>query len=296
MKLPPLNALRTFEAAARRQSFLLAAKELHVSAASVSRFIKLLEADLNCSLFIRQANGVRLTEAGQKYWSAVRPSLQTIAGISQEYRRREQRQTLQIISIPAIAETWLVSRLWNFQQQHKTIEINLVLDDQPVNLQNNDTTIWLTYSDGHVFGAAAFPMPKDRLTLVCHPKIAQSLKKPDDIVHFAQLVDIDWQSDWYSWLKAAEIDINYNNRAGNRIDFERYSMVVNAAIAGEGVAIGHTALLATYLQQGTLVAPFAIDAAPDKQFYALVAKNPQHNAVKQFINWFSGAKVFTLSR
>ncbi len=290
MKYPPLNALRAFEAAARQQSFLLAAQELHVSAASVSRFIKLLEADLGCTLFMRQANGVSLTDIGEQYWTAIRPSLQAISSISQEYRRQEHRRNLQIISIPAIAETWLVSRLWNFQQQHKNIAINLVLDDRPVNLQDNDTTIWLTYSTGNIPETQAFSMPKDRLTLVCSPEIAQSLKTPADIVNFPQLVDIDWQSDWKVWLRAANLDLSITNP----IDFERYSMVVNATIAGMGVAIGHTTLLATYLQQGTLVAPFAIDAVPEKQFYALVAENPQRKVVKQFINWFSERKAFAL--
>lgn len=288
MKLPPLNALRAFEAAARHKNFLAAAKELHVSAASVSRFIKLLEADLGCTLFMRQANGVSLTDVGEQYWAAVRPSLQVISSVSQEYRRQEHRRTLQIVSIPAIAETWLVSRLWSFQQQHKNIEIKLLLDDQPVNLSGNDTTIWLTYADGNIAGTQAFAMPKDRLTLVCNPEVAKSLKHPKDIAQLPLLVDIDWQADWNSWLTAAELTLDMSNR----IDFERYSMVANAAIAGSGVAIGHTALLENYLQLGTLVAPFAIDAAPAKQFYALIAENPQRKAVKQFINWFAGETIF----
>lgn len=289
MKYPPLNALRAFEAAARHKSFVLAAKELHVSAASVSRFIKLLESDLGCTLFMRQSSGVRLTDVGEQYWAAVRPSLQAIASVSQEYRRQEYRRTLQIVAMPAIAETWLVSRLWSFQQQHKNIEINLVLDDQPVNLQDSDTTIWLTYANGEAQGAQAFAMPEDYLTLVCSPMLAQSLLTPMDIAQHALLVDLDWQSDWSSWLLAA----NLSQAMPNRIEFERYSMVVNAAIAGSGVAIGHTALLETYLQQGTLVAPFAIQAQPAKQFYAMVAENPRRKAVKQFINWFTERQVFS---
>lgn len=289
MELPPLNALRAFETAARHKSFLSAAKELHVSAASVSRFVKLLEANLGCTLFMRRANGVRLTDVGEQYWAAIHPSLQAISSVSQEYRWQEHRRTLQIVSIPAIAETWLVSRLWSFQQQHKNIEINLLLDDQPVNLYDNDTTIWLTYTDGDITGTQAFAMPKDRLTLVCNPEVANALKHPKDIASFPLLVDIDWQADWNSWLKAANLRIDMSNR----IDFERYSMVVNAAIAGSGVAIGHTALLESHLHLGTLVAPFDIDATPAKQFYALIAENPQRKAVKQFVNWFSEAEVFS---
>lgn len=290
MRYPPLNALRAFEAAARHKSFVLAASELHVSAASVSRFVKLLESDLGCTLFMRQSSGVRLTDVGEQYWAAIQPSLQAIVSVSQEYRRQEYRRTLQIVAIPAIAETWLVSRLWSFQQQHKNIEINLILDDQPVSLQDSDTSIWLTYSDGEVSGVQAFAMPEDCLTLVCNPMLAQSLTKPADIADCALLVDLDWQSDWASWLAVAGLPLDMSNS----IDFERYSMVVNAAIAGSGVAIGHTALLETYLQQGTLVAPFPIKAQPEKQFYAMVAENPKRKAVKQFINWFAERRVFAI--
>ncbi|PIE46269.1 MAG: hypothetical protein CSA44_00535 [Gammaproteobacteria bacterium] len=291
MKLPPLNALRAFEAAGRHQSFLSAAKELHVSAASVSRFVKLLESDLNCTLFTRHSSGVQLTDVGEKYLYAIQPSLQTIAAISQKYRRHEFRKTLHIISIPAVAETWLVSRLWLFQQQYKEIEINLTLDDRSIDLQGNDTTIWLNYSDGVFDKTMSFALPRDSLTLVCSPQIAKQLKTPTDIYRFPLLVDIDWQTDWRAWLKAASLAMT---DLPNPIHFERYSMVVNAAIAGEGVAIGHTALLESYLQMGTLVAPFAIETTPDKQFYAVIAENPQRSSVKQFINWFVGQQYFTV--
>lgn len=291
MKLPPLNALRAFEAAGRHQSFLLAAKELHVSAASVSRYIKVLEADLGHILFTRHASGVNLTDVGEQYLLAIQPALQTVATVSNNYRQEKPTRTLKIVSIPAIAETWLVSRLWSFQQQHKNIQINLVLDDQPVQLRPNEATIWLTYSDGQIDGAATFALPKDRLTLVCSPEIAQSLHTPADIFQHPQLVDIDWQSDWQAWLSAAELSPELMK---NRVSFERYSMVINAAIAGSGVAIGHTALLESYFKMGTLVAPFAVDAAADKQFYAVVTENPQRRSVQQFINWFAGRAEFAV--
>ncbi len=234
---------------------------------------------------------MNLTDVGEQYLLAIQPALQTIATVSHDYRQAKHTRTLKIVSIPAIAETWLVSRLWSFQQQHKHIQINLVLDDQPVHIRPNEATIWLTYSDGQIDGAATFAMPKDRLTLVCNPDIAQSLQTPADIMHHPLLVDIDWQADWQAWLSVAGLG---NDLPQNRVAFERYSMVINAAIAGSGVAIGHTALLASYFNMGTLVAPFAIYAAPDKQFYAVVADNPQRRSVQQFINWFAGQAVFSV--
>lgn len=294
MKLPPLNALRAFDAAGRHQSFLLAAKELHVSAASVSRFIKVLEGDLGQILFTRHANGVRLTEMGEQYLLAIQPALQQIASISHDFRQDNTKRRLNIVSIPAIAETWLVSRLWNFQQQHKNIQINLVLDDQMVNLRASEATIWLNYSYGKYEGAKSFALPQDRLTLVCTPEIAQTLKTPSDILDYPLLVDIDWQADWHAWLAAARLTDAETQLTSNHIEFERYSMVINAALAGSGVAIGHTALLDSYLNMGTLVAPFTINATSEKQFYAVVSANTQRRSVKQFVNWFVGQDYFAV--
>lgn len=289
MRLPPLNALRAFESAARNQSFLLAAQELHVSAASVSRFVKLLEADLGQALFIRYPNGVVLTQAGGDYLLAIQPSLQHISLATDKLRQQSVKSRLKIVSIPAIAETWLVSRLWSFQQAYKDIQINLVVDHQTVvdkqlaNLHPNEATVVLNYSNGIRDGADSFAMPKDKLTLVCNHEIAKTLKQPSDIFNQPLLVDIDWQQDWQAWLKRAGLPTKIPN---NHLDFERYSMVLHAALAGKGVAIGHTTLLESYLQTGALVAPFDITAMAEKQFYALVAQNTQCEPAEVFINWF----------
>ncbi len=289
MKLPPLNAVRAFEAAGRHQNFLLAAKELHVSSASVSRFVKLLEEDLGQTLFKRHANGVVLTEMGEKYLLAIQPALQGIATVSEDFRQSTAKRRLTIVAIPAIAETWLVSRLWSFQQTHKDIQINLLLDDQTVVLRASDASVWLTHCEGNRDDADYFAMPEDCLTLVCNPAIAQTLTTPADILKHPLLVDIDWQADWQAWLRAAGLSPAVLTDA---IHFERYSMVINAALAGSGVAIGHTALLDSYLRMGTLIAPFAINATADKQFYAVAARHSSRRSVKQFINWFAGDTLF----
>jgi len=288
MRYPPLNALRAFEAAGRHESFLLAAHELNVSAASISRFIKILEQDLGQTLFIRQSSGVKLSQTGKDYLYTIAPVLQALATISQKFRQAEPSSLLQITTIPAIAETWLVSQLWRFQKRHKHIQINLTIDDKPFNFAGNDHAIWLTYCDGIMPNTLSFAMLQDRLALVCNQQIARRLKTPMDIKNLPFLVDIDWLSDWNIWLAAAKLSYDIDDSTINRVNFERYSMVVNAAIAGTGVAIGHTALLETYLQLGTLVSPFAMTALSDKQFYAVVEKNSPSQAVKDFIRWFSG--------
>ncbi len=304
MRLPPLNALRAFESAGRHQSFLLASKELHVSSASVSRFVKMLETDLGQVLFNRHANGVSLTEAGEQYLLAIQPALQTIATVSENTREQNSKSQLTLIAIPAIAEIWLVSRLWNFQQQHRDIQINLVIDDQLVlnddlvQLTAGEQTIVLNYSHGNQIDTDSFAMPKDRLTLVCNQEVAQSLHCPEDIFNFPLLVDRDWQEDWVAWLQSAKLQsANLWTTSDNKLPsspliferclvFERYSMVLHATLAGSGVAIGHTTLLQSYLQTGALVAPFDITATSEKQFYALTAKNTQMPAVRSFIDWF----------
>ncbi|PIE47663.1 MAG: hypothetical protein CSA42_02540 [Gammaproteobacteria bacterium] len=295
MTLPPLNALKAFDAAGRHQSFMLAAQELHVSPASISRFIKQLETNLGLTLFVRHANGVSLTEQGEQYLLAVQPSLQTIAAVSERFRQQNVKTKLKIVAIPAIAETWLVNRLWSFQQQHEEIQINLVMDDQLVvddqlvPLHPNEATIVLNYSHGDREGADCFAMPKDKLTLVCNHEVAQTLKQPNDIYKHNLLVDADWKEDWYAWLKAATLPTDLPKQYQ---EFERYSMVLHATLAGLGVAIGHTTLLKSYLKTGALVAPFDVQATSTKQFYAVVAKNTQRESVKAFVNWFIGQPHF----
>lgn len=293
MYLPPLNALRAFETAGRHQSFLLASREMHVSSASISRFVKMLEVDLGQTLFIRHANGVSLTKAGEQYLLDIQPSLQNISQISEQVRQKNSKCSLKIISIPAIAETWLVSRLWSFQQQHKDIQINLVVDHQLVDNENlislnpNDSTIILNYSRGDQADAESFPMPKDKLTLVCNQEVAQSLRSVNDILKFPLLVDGDWSEDWFAWLKSAGLWRQLQGTLPeNHILFERYSMVLHATLAGSGIAIGHTTLLQSYLETGALVAPFDITTTTDKQFYALIAKNTQQESIRSFIKWF----------
>ncbi|MPV86636.1 LysR substrate-binding domain-containing protein [Ostreibacterium oceani] len=293
MQLPPLNSLRAFEAAARHNSFLLAANELHVSAASISRFIKVLEADLGVRLFLRKSSGVVLTVAGQHYYHAISPHLNAIADISASQRQQQQRQTLHIFSIPAIAETWLVSQLWTFQQRYKKIEINLVLDDRPPDFLRNENSIWLRYDSANQAGCISFALPQDSLTLVCSPEVAKTLSRPADIFNHCLLVDLDWQSDWLAWLNAASLPVKIPKW---HTGFERYSMVINAAIAGSGVAIGHTALLKSYLDMGTLVRPFAINASTNKQFLAIIDNNQPTTSVKHFINWFLGYPYYDIVR
>lgn len=283
MKYPPLNALRAFVVAGQYQSFLLAAKELHVSAASISRFIKLLENDLGLALFTRHPNGVELTEEGKNYLHAIQPALHTLATTSDAFRQHSAKRRLTIIAIPAIAETWLVSRLWQFQQLHDDIQINLELNDRPVKLHPNDEIVWLTHADQPSGNGQYFAMPKDQLTLICTPDIAKTMKQPRDALTHPQLVDIDWTSDWPLWLHQAGIT---HTTLPHPISFERYSMVINAALAGSGVAIGHTVLVKSYLDMGTLVAPFDVSTTPNKQFYAVIAPNTQQRSVKQFIDWF----------
>ncbi len=283
MKLPPLKALRAFEAAGRHQSFLLAANELHISAASISRFIKILEDYLGFELFVRKSNGVQLSEKGGKYYLNISPSLNEIAKVTKQVKQKDSKKTIQITSIPAIAETWLVSKLWEFQQEFKDIEINLILDDKQVDFTNSETDIWLTLSDGEHKNCDSYHLQNSYLTLVCNSEIGSSLTNLNDIFNYPLLCDIDWNDDWSRWFEKANVNIMPHKT----IDFERYSMVINAAIAGFGLAIGRTSIIKSYLDMGTLVAPFDIRVSSKRQFYAVISKNQNSEAVDKFIKWFS---------
>ncbi len=283
MKLPPLNAVRAFESAARNQSFLLAANELFVSAASISRFIKILESELGFILFTRKSSGVKLTEKGSDYYLSLHPLLNEISKITEQAKAKEQKKVIQITSIPAIAETWLVSKLWDFQKKYKDIEINLSLDDKDIDFVSGKTDIWLTFSEEEYKNCKCFTLQDNRLILVSNPKIAKNIINPEDVFKFPLLYDLDWANDWQEWLKKANL-LDCNQQ---RDGFERYSMVINAAIAGSGIAVGRTALIQSYLDTGVLVQVSDVVVRTKQQFYAVISNDNNSDNVNKFIKWFS---------
>ncbi len=289
-RLPPLNALRAFEAAARHVSFARAAEELNVTPGAVSQQIKALETHLGLRLFRRLPRGLALTTIAERYTRRVAEALDLIDAATAETVEPDGARRLAISALPAFAEKWLVPRLGRFRDGHPAIEIALAADEAIVDLGAGAADLALRYGQGGsggVFrGLSAERLFDDEIFPVCSPTLLTGpypLTGPWDLAAHTLLHDVPWSGDWRAWLTAAGID---GIDAGRGPSFTLYSMAVDAAVKGIGVLIGHRVLVAEELADGRLVAPFDLRLPLPKGFYLVsteaAAARP---SVQSFRDW-----------
>jgi LysR family glycine cleavage system transcriptional activator len=289
-RLPPLNAVRAFEAAGRHGSFLLAARELRVTAGAISHQVKALEAFLGVRLFHRLQRGIALTDAGLNYLAGSRDAFDRLAAATEQLAIGNRARTLRISALPAFAEKWLVPRLQHFQERCPEVDVRLAADAELVDFISRDYDVGLRYTDGRHLGLRVDLLFEEQIFPVCSPALLRGqrpLRRPADLAEQTLLYDVHWQDDWRQWLGGVGLN-NLKPRQESR--FTLYSMALEAAIRGGGVLIGHSALIADDLASGRLVAPFA-ERMPAPHAYYLVCPRwaEPRQAVQSFRNWLSGA-------
>jgi LysR family glycine cleavage system transcriptional activator len=283
-RLPPLSSLRAFEAAARHLSFTRAAAELHVTQAAVSHQVKALEDWLGLKLFRRQNRNVFLTEAGQAYLPAVREAFDGLADATRRLRQRDGEGKLTVTVTLSFAAKWLMPRLGRFRRLHPDIEFRIDATDRNVDLAREEVDVGLRYGSGSWPGLAARRLLNEELFPVCSPALAAALKRPEDLAKHTLLHD-DMRQDWRMWLLAAGVRGVDPTRGPV---FSSSAMCVQAAIDGEGVALGRSALVAADLAAGRLVRPFAVNLPTEFAYY--VVYTPQAGElprVKAFVEWLA---------
>ena len=291
-RLPPLNALRTFEAAARRLSFSRAADELHVTHSAVSHQVKALEEFLGVTLLHRHTRAVRLTDAGQAYLPVLRDAFDRIAEVTEGLLGGESAGALTVSVTPAFATRWLVPRLGRFYDAHPEIDVRLSPSIDLVDFARDDVDLAIRYGRGdwpplradHLLKLDRFP--------VCAPKLLQGrhgLRTPHELRHHTLLHD-ELREDWRNWLLAARvagIDLSRGQT------FNETSLLLQAAVAGLGVAVAYSALVADDLASGRLVKPFDITLADEFGFYVVcpeaTADRPKVRALREWL--FSEVRV-----
>ena len=256
--LPPLNALRAFEAAGRHLSFTKAAAELNVTPAAIGHQVKALEALLQVRLFRRLTRALRLTEAGQAALPTLTEGFDKLArGVEQMGAERE-RGLLTISVSPSFGAMWLVPRLERFRSRHPEIEIRLDGTDRRVDLARGEADVALRYGPGGYKGLRVDWLFGQANTPVCSPALlggAQPLRRPEDLRHHT-LLHIDWkdaEASWRMWLLAAGLP-DIDPARGPHFTME--SMALQAALEGQGVALIGDVLVADELAAGRLVRPF----------------------------------------
>ena len=293
MHLPPLESLRFFEAAARRQSFARAAAELGVTAAAVAHRVRTLEEHLGVQLFDRHHRSVVLNHLGQVYLKDVQSILAEVHGATERLRRQPRR--VRIVSVEAVAEKWLVPKLASLKATHPGITIELETDHRGVDPERRDFDAWIAYT-----GVTAAPHPvarrqdtlieetlyQEQLTAVCSPTLLAARGRPNspaDLQGWPLLYDLGWDTDWAYWSACQNQPAPHLTRASG---FRLYSMVIDAATHGLGVAIGRPVLIAPELEDGTLV-PILDDQAdtPDRCCLITTAASRQRPEVQAFRHW-----------
>lgn len=264
--LPPLNALRAFEAAARHLSFTAAARELNVTQAAISHHVKALEERLALKLFHRRNRSLVLTDAGQAYLPPLREAFDTLAEATRRLTAREATATLTVSTMLSFAATWLVPKLKRFHAAHPEIEVRIVASDQLVDFGREDVDVAIRYGRGDWPGLRAERFLTEDIFPVCSPRLlggAHPLRTPDDLCHHTLLHD-DMRESWRMWLLAAGVD-GVDPERGPA--FSHSSMVMQAAIDAQGVALGRSALAADALAEGALVRPFDVSLPAEFAYY-----------------------------
>src|SRR3546814_805765 len=292
-KLPPLNALRAFEAAARHLSFTKAASELNVTQAAISHQVKALEQHLGLTLFRRLNRRLVLTEAGQLYQPVLRDSFDAIAGGTARLRREQDSGPLHISVLPSLAAKWLLPRMSRFRDRHPEIDVMVSANNKLIDFEDGMFEMAIRYGQGAYPGLRTELLLRDEVFPVCSPKLLEGphpLRAPEDLRHHTLLHDEvsrqDESPDWRNWLQAAGVSgIDVQRGPG----FSDSSMVVEAAAAGQGVALGHRWLAAADLESGRIVMPFG-PVLPSK-----FARSEEHTSELQSLMRISYA-VFCLKK
>ncbi|SLN74359.1 transcriptional regulator GcvA [Oceanibacterium hippocampi] len=287
VRLPPLNALRSFEAAARNLSFSKAASELNVTPAAISHQIKGLEDFLGVKLFRRLNRVVMLTDAGQAYLPGIREGFQKLYDATVRLQTVESSGVLTISTLSSIASRWLVPRLRRFQERYPDIDVRLTTSDHLVDFAREDVDIAIRYGTGHYPGLHSVRfLEEEYLYPVCSPALlagARPLQRPEDLA-FHTLLHDDMKVDWAMWLTAAGVQGVDPKRGPAYTDS---SMVLQAAVEGHGVALGRSALAADDLEAGRLVKPFEIEIASTFAYYVVspetTAEQPKIAAFREWI-------------
>jgi LysR family transcriptional regulator, glycine cleavage system transcriptional activator len=287
VRLPPLNSLVVFEAAARHQSFTRAAEVLCVTQAAVSHQIKTLENWLGVPLFHRlgRGYGLVLTEAGRAYLARIGSALESLRSAT-EAVMDSRRRVLRIGTLDSFGSLWLLPRLGKFIADNGETDVRVLAADLDADmLTTGAVDIDIRYGEGDWPDVEATHFLSETIFPVCAPQLLagpKPLRTPADLKHHRLLHDV-MVIDWRTWLESAgATDIDADRGPG----FNHSHLVIQAAISGDGVALGRSALVADALRRGALVRPFEL-SLPSRFSYFTVRSNASLGdpAVEKFRSW-----------
>jgi LysR family glycine cleavage system transcriptional activator len=282
-RLPPLNALRAFEVAARHNSFTGAAMELHVSHAAVSRHVRALEARLGVTLFRRAKRGVELTDDGVRYLKTVSAAFEAIADATEALAKpREQRVRVSVE--PAFAGRWLIRRLGGFQAAHPDIDVVLDASPRLVDLTRDEADLAIRYGQGGWPAVREDLVATSRIFAVGRRELRGRRRAPltaDQLRRFVLLHEDDGGM-WRRWFASAGI-VDADVSRGPRI--LETGLALDAAVAGQGIALADEALIADDLANGRLVKLCDVALADGGYYLLSLPSGQRRRALAAFRDW-----------
>jgi DNA-binding transcriptional LysR family regulator len=291
-RLPSLDLLKGFEAAARHLSFTRAAEELFLTQSALSRQMQTLEEQLGLPLFERRHRQLLLTEAGQMLQATAKAVLDELIQAVAAIRRDQAAQPLTVSTNQPFASLWLIPRLSRFRERHPGIDVYISADNRIVDLERERIDLAVRYCSETMAPPGSPRLFGERLVPVCSPGLAadrsRPLKQPEDLAGHI-LLHIDDARGRFTWLNwsvwLAAIGIHHLTPAGS-LRFNHFDQVIQAAVDGQGVALGRVPLIDNLLRQRKLVAPFRNRYMTTRAYYIVRAEHAAARPEAQaFIDW-----------
>ena len=280
--LPSLPALRVFEAAGRLESFTLAADELDVTTSAVSRQIGALERALGVKLFERLPRGLRLTPEGTRYLAEVADALRRLEQASAALRGGARR-TLRLSVLPSFAGNWLVPRLPAFEAAHPDVDVMLEATTRYADFRHEQVDLAIRFGTGPWDGLASEPLLPLEYYPVCKPNRLRSLRRPADLARDTWLDEVHIPDAWPRWLQAAGVP---GIEPVRRLTYDNAQLMLDAAMAGQGIALATDVLAERYIRERRLAQPFAIRAESRATYHLAMRPDDRARAdVHAFRDW-----------
>jgi LysR family glycine cleavage system transcriptional activator len=283
--LPPLNALRAFEAAARLESFSAAANELFVTHGAVSKQIKQLEEWLGVKLFERAGGRVKLTEVGWRYLIQVQDGLDMIANATTQIREPGKQRRLVVNSTPTFAMYWLLPRLSEFQQQHPDVTLRLMTSDRDISRLDETFDLAIRRGPGDWPGYYSKPFMQEWEMPLCSPALLarEPINTPADLCRHTLLHADTRPTAWQRWLTLAGVP---ELKPAATQQFDHFYLALQAAMEGLGVVLGPMPMMQTEVAAGTLITPLESPVV-NVRGYCWIAPRAVMNdpAITDFCQW-----------
>ena len=288
-RLPPLTALRAFEAAARHLSFARAADELNVTPAALSFQIKSLEEHLGHPLFVRLNRAVELTEAGAALAPGASEGFDALANAWRTAKRTVDTNTLTITAGPALTAKWLAPRIFDFARAHPDIELRFSATLRNLDFDHDDVDVAFRFGQRDFPDLYSVPVRKEWITPVMTPEFAEEYDTPEKLLQAPLIYDdsLDFlqpRCDWPIWFKAAGLEFPPEKRGSH---FSNADHAIDAAVAGVGIALGRRPIIMKDVMEGRLVTPFDLAVEMDACFRFLCRKGAETRPdVAALRDWF----------